>query len=202
VTDRLEAAEMPLAAEAASLRATSTLADGEVVLLSIKPSYWFVVLKRSDVLLTIPIVTLAAYGIEQMGWMDVHLPTIVLASVACMACVLAWLLLDRATRSYVLTDRRVSREAGVLDRLRVELPLRKVQTVVVYRSLIERVLGVGTILISSAASGSGSSGGDVAWYLIASPQKHARTLRDALDRYGNTPPSAGATPPTPSRASS
>lgn len=190
VPDRLEAADLPLTAHAIDV--SSTLSDGETVLLAIRPSYWFIVLRRADVLVAMPLMVMIAAALERLGVIEVNEGALVMGGVACFACVLAWLLLDRAMRSYVLTDRRVSREAGVLDRLRTELPLRQVQTVVVYQTLLERVLGVGTILISSAASGSGSSAGDISWYLIASPKKHARTLREAIDRYGNPPSNQGA----------
>jgi uncharacterized membrane protein YdbT with pleckstrin-like domain len=190
VQQHLPAADLPMTAPAVD--DSATLSDGEVILLTCKPSYWFIVLRRADVLVAIPIMLLIAVVLERVRLVDVNHGALIMAGIACITGVLAWLLLDRAMRSYTLTDRRVSREAGVLDRLRVELPLRKVQTVVVYQTLIERVLGVGTILISSAASGGSGGGGDISWYLIASPKKHAKRLREAIDRYGHAGGRGGA----------
>lgn len=89
---------------------------------------------------------------------------------------LAWTVVDWRARRYVLTDRRIARASGVLSRSGAELPLRNVQDVAVRRSLGERLLGLGSIGVSSA------SGGGVAWVHVADPEESLKQIRRAIER--------------------
>ncbi len=56
------------------------------------------------------------------------------------------------SRLYVITEKRVVIVAGVLSQAAADLPLARVQHVIVSKSLIERVLGIGTVGIATAGS--------------------------------------------------
>jgi len=107
-----------------------------------------------------------------------------LAKFAAVLLVLGWLLwqmAERASRRYVLTSRRVVAIAGLLRQKVVDAPIRNVRQVTMYKSIPERVLGLGTLGFATA----GTAGQDVIWRLIDRPGERfteARRLIDAPDR--------------------
>ncbi|MCE7974057.1 MAG: dephospho-CoA kinase [Leptolyngbya sp. PLA1] len=86
---------------------------------------------------------------------------------------LGWEFVVWINRSYALTTRRLIAASGVFRRLRVDIPLHRVQQVVVDRTLGERMLGLGTVLVTSA----GSQSVDLAWVMIADPDAAAEKIR-------------------------
>jgi membrane protein YdbS with pleckstrin-like domain len=58
----------------------------------------------------------------------------------------------RNSTHYVLTDRNLGVTTGILSRAAIHIPLHKVQDVSVRRSLIDRILNLGTIVVESAGS--------------------------------------------------
>jgi membrane protein YdbS with pleckstrin-like domain len=58
----------------------------------------------------------------------------------------------RNSTHYVLTDRNLSITTGIVSRAAVHIPLHKVQDVSVRRTLLDRVLNLGTIVVESAGS--------------------------------------------------
>lgn len=178
--------------DAASPAYAAYLADGETVILALKPSFWFVVIKRAGALSTLACLWLLMAGIERLGWFDFQLTGVGLAFIIIAVALLLWLAIDRTTRLYLLTDKRVLRVSGILTRTSVEIPLHKVTTVALHRSFTERLTGVGSILFTSAAAGGGEgAAGDLVWYMIDNPVAAVRTVRETLSRYGGgpTPPS-------------
>ena len=182
----------PIAADAAPAY-SAHLADGEVVILAIKPSFWFILIKRGGSLLLLAALWLTMALIERLRWVDLGLTSVGLVFIAVAAAILIWLAVDRATRLYLLTDKRVLRVSGILTRTSVEIPLHKVTTVVLHRSFSERVTSVGSVLFTSAAAGGGGGGGDLVWFIIDSPAAVISTVRETLSRYGGgpQPPASG-----------
>jgi hypothetical protein len=169
------------------------LAGGETVILALRPSFWFVVIKRAGSLAALAGLWLLMALIERLGWYDFNLAPIGLAFVFIAACVLLWLAVDRASRLYLLTDKRVLRVSGIFSRTSVEIPLHKVTTVVLHRSFTERLVGVGSILFTSAAAGGGGAGGgDLVWYIVDGPASVVGTVRETLARYGGGPTPPGS----------
>lgn len=169
----------------------SWLAEGETVIMAIKPSFWFVLIKRAAALSTLVCLWLGMVLVESVGWYDFNLTPIGLVLLTIAAAVLLVLAIDRATRLYLLTDKRILRVSGIVARTSVEIPLHHVSTVVLHRSLAERLTGTGSVLFTSAAAGSG--GGDIVWFIIDRPVAVVRTVRETLSRYGG----GGAAPFTP-----
>jgi len=168
----------------------SWLAEGETVILAIKPSFWFVLIKRAAALATLACLWLAMVLIEYAGWFDFNLVPIGLVLLTIAAGVLLVLAIDRTTRLYLLTDKRILRVSGIVARTSVEIPLHRVSTVVLHRTLAERLTGTGSLLFTSAAAGSG--GGDIVWYIVDRPVAVVRTVRETLSRYGSGEPPASA----------
>jgi uncharacterized membrane protein YdbT with pleckstrin-like domain len=58
----------------------------------------------------------------------------------------------RNSTHYILTDRNLTISTGVFSRAAMHIPLHKVQDVSVRRTLLDRILNLGTIVVESAGS--------------------------------------------------
>lgn len=151
------------------------LGEGEELVLSLKPHWIYILIDRPLVLVFA--ILAAGIGTQLLEG---------LAQVAVLLIPVAWLLwqlIERASRTYVLTDRRVVMLAGVLRQAVVDAPLANVRQITVIRSIPERVLGLGTVAFATAGTG----GQDVIWRVIERPIDTLRTARDTLDRAGARP---------------
>jgi len=77
-------------------------------------------------------------------------PWVAVTMLVALGAVLAWRVLDAWHTRYVLTDFRVLRTSGVLDRNVEFIPWRKVTDVSLRRSFWQRLVGASTIRIESA----------------------------------------------------
>lgn len=155
--------------------------DDETVIVACKPSAWFIVLRKAGSLLLAMVISLGAYGLDASGLVELGRPGAVgAAGVVCACGLLAWLTLDRATRLYLLTDRRIVRVSGVLRQTTAEARLVDVANLTHYRSLRERVFGLGTIVVSTPAAG--GAGGEFSWFMVDRPREKIAQIRRAIDR--------------------
>src|SRR5215472_13570704 len=90
-------------------------------------------------------------------------------------------------RTYLLTDRRVIVESGVLSRLTESIPLDRIQNTVIRRPLGDRMIGAGNIEIESA----GRDGVEVL-HRVPKAETFYNQLLEAMDA---TPGASGARPP-------
>lgn len=155
--------------------------EGETVILDIRPSAWFIVLGSLRELMLIALLGLPAWLLSGGSYSPVARGGVETAVVALVVARLLWQTADWACRSYVLTDRRVIREFGVLQRRRYEAALRNIQALDVTRSVPERVLSLGTVCFS-AASAAGVP--EACWVSVSDPDEVARIVREAVRRYG------------------
>lgn len=157
------------------------LEDGEIIILATRPSLWFIVLKRLGSLLLVLLVSLLAIIVDVKDLLNISAPAILSANALGAALVMAWFAIDRATRLYLLTDRRVLRVSGIFRQVVIEAPLGKVQSVTLYRSFRERIFGIGTIVFSTAAAGGGA--GEFSWFMAPRPHETIKIVRDTLGKY-------------------
>jgi Bacterial PH domain len=139
------AALQPFSTPLTTLLTGHILRDGEVVLLTIKPSLWFIPLQS---LFFAAVVVLLAGTILLVGPNTEHrrlfyLDAVVfLIGLRLMLASLQWM-----GRLYVLTDQRILRFAGVFSVDIFDCPLRKVAGVRVVRTFREKLFGLGTLEI-------------------------------------------------------
>ncbi len=175
--------------------------EGEGTLVSLRPSALSIVLRS-----VVPVGTLGVLALA-LAWPAARggVPGVAAAAGWTVLTVgglnLLWETAVWASRRYTLTDRRVVRVSGVLRRVTVEARLERVQHVVLYRSLGERLLGLGTIGFATA----GTDTIEVAWVMIARPHEVWATAKEAIDRRTGetlvtprTERRARETPPPPS----
>ena len=149
------------------------LGEGEELMLSLKPHWIYILIDRPIALAaSITIAGLGAWLLDGVAQFAIFLLPIAW---------LAWQLIERASRTYVLTDRRVVMIAGVLRQAIVDAPLANVRQVTVIRSISERFLGLGTVAFATAGTG----GQDIVWRVLDRPLDALRIARDALDASGS-----------------
>lgn len=98
--------------------------------------------------------------------------------------VLGWL-----CRMYVLTERRVLVVVGIISRDTGDVPLENIQHEIVTQSWWERLLGLGTVGIATAGTGT-----VLRWLSVSHPDRVLSAMRGAIDRArrgGNGRPTAG-----------
>lgn len=87
-------------------------------------------------------------GGRPLGQVAVALVGLLLAVWWCVVPFLRW-----RTTTYTLTDRRLIRRTGILNKLSLDLPLNRVNDVASERSLLDRLFRCGTLNVQTAAEG-------------------------------------------------
>lgn len=91
--------------------------------------------------------------------------------------------LRRVRTTYTITDRRLTIEQGLLSRALHETALDRVQNVACRQSLLERILGVGTVDFDTAAGAEF----DFRFTGVERPRQIARAADRALHERGRIP---------------
>jgi uncharacterized membrane protein YdbT with pleckstrin-like domain len=143
------------------------LHEDEVVLLLTKPSILFIfyssfVFVLATLLLGILAARISSYN--PTAWFS---PTTV-AFVTVVVCLgrLVWALLVWTSHIYMLTNLRILTIKGVLNVHMFQANLRKIQKTDLFRPLVLRLLGTGTLAYSTAAA---ADTFDSTWVMIARP---------------------------------
>ncbi len=127
------------------------------------------------------LIGLIAWGAMRWAGMVLGTPALVFAANGALVIVgvrAVLGLLDWSVRRHVLTDSRIIARSGVLRSVVVEIPLRRVQHTLLVRPAAERLLGIGSIGITSAGTG----GVDLVWRGVEHPRAVFDTIRTEVDR--------------------
>jgi hypothetical protein len=159
-------AEPSVAASAEADVAQELLQGGEVIVLAIRPSPWYVLIVSRSVWLTAGLVA-ALVGLGQaVGQVGVAGSNVVFAvcggaaAVGVVSGALRWV-----GRLYILTNRRVLRIRGMVRPDVCQVLLTEMRSAELSVSVSERLVGVGTLLFPT----DGGDSGDSAWECIARP---------------------------------
>ncbi|HLH76320.1 MAG TPA: PH domain-containing protein [Candidatus Binataceae bacterium] len=143
-------------------------AKHEFALANIMPSWW---LATGSFFSALVLAGLAAliFVHGRRGW-----------PLAAALLVLAWIIvalavLGRRSTSWSLTSERLIERRGFLSRTRREIELADIRSVEIDRRLIQRLFGLGSVVISSAASADFS----IRMEGVADPETIAETVRRA-----------------------
>ncbi len=141
-------AAAPVAATPAPLALLLTrhiLQDGEIILLILKPSIWFIVLSMLRFAAAVLIYMLAGIVFDEHmpgpGRFYVESGVFLLAG-RLMIAILQWM-----ARLYILTDMRIVRLSGIFTVNIFDCPLRKVARTRILYTVRERLFGMGSIEI-------------------------------------------------------
>ncbi|MBI1337681.1 MAG: PH domain-containing protein [Phycisphaera sp.] len=155
------------------------LQGGEVIVLLIKPSAWWIVLEPIGTLAAFACLIALGWGIDATGLVDIARREFVVVGVTLMAVRLFWQFLDWLGRVYVLTDRRVIRVEGVLRVNVFETALKNITHTQTTFSVRERLFGLGTLAFATA----GTAGVEAFWRTIARPLEVHQIVVQTLNRY-------------------
>jgi uncharacterized membrane protein YdbT with pleckstrin-like domain len=154
------------------------LADGEIVILAIKPSGWFILLHSLPMLAGAVVVAAAVWCFKGRLFGPPATQTAVLTACTTVACAAVLLSgLGWMSRLYVLTDRRVLRVHGLLREKVCHCPLRELAEVTLAASALERLLGIGSLYFRRSA---GPEAMD--WLHIARCAEVRQIVTDAINR--------------------
>lgn len=166
--------------EAEALLPQRLLQGGEIVVLILKPSLWFILLSRLGWLATVAAIAAGLIWLEHrygLGWYE--LQDVATLGMGAITAVLLWQTLDWFSRVFVLTDRRVVRQMGVLRPQLFEAPLHRSQHTELLLTIRERLFGLGTIGFATAGTGIP----EAYWVMLNSPHEvHHRVVR-TINRY-------------------
>lgn len=164
------------AAIAADVVPAHLLDGGEIVVLAIKPSLWFILLVSKRWIAGAALVLAAA---SLAGKTALTLPIMQLA-VGLLIGRLLWATMQWSTRLYVLTNRRIMLIRGVFNVQLFECALTRLQNTWMTFSLAERILRLGSIHLSTAAGA--DAGGTATWKTVARPIEVHEHIRAAIGR--------------------
>lgn len=156
------------------------LQPGEVIILLIKPSPWFILLVPLRFFAVVVLLAALVILLERKG-IDVGIERydLVVAALGLIGVRLFWQMLEWLSRVYVLTDQRIIRVKGVLSVQVFECPLAKVQQTDLILPLLQRVFWLGTIGFATA----GTAFREAYWFMIARPlDVHAKII-ETMRRY-------------------
>lgn len=158
----------------AAILSAHLLRDGEVVLLAIKPSVWFIFLSSASFNGAVLLASLTLAVIEHHRHDRLYLETAVFV----IGGRLMWAVLQWMGRLYVLTDMRVLRLAGVFNIDVFDCPLRKIVRTRLVSRFREKLVLTGSIEIIPKDETVNS---DI-WQTIAKPKMIHERLVAAINR--------------------
>jgi hypothetical protein len=167
---------------AESNSAQGLLDDGEVVLLAIRPSPWWVILTSLPVLLPAAAVAAGAWVFADRLAEELPLERLLGLCAAAATLRLLWAGVQGLSRLYLLTNRRLLQVSGLRRTEVRQCLLVRVKSTEVSASPPERMVGIGTVLIRAA--GESTDGADDVrcrvepWVGVARPQQ----VREQIDR--------------------
>jgi hypothetical protein len=184
-------AEAGAAAGAPAARASSlgtllgshVLRDGELVLMILKPSFWFIIFNSFAFAVIVAFIAVVLAVIDHR--MHDHFyfeATLFFITGRLMFAVLQWM-----GRLYILTDLRVLRITGVFGVEIFDCPLRKVVRIRMVSASREKLVGVGSIEIIPSDEILPTA----VWQTIARPREIYQRLQAAINRSRQSGPGCG-----------
>jgi dephospho-CoA kinase len=166
--------------------------EDEPIILTTRPSPLFILLRPIALLVVLSLLTILTEAIaSRLGASRAALWAFRVGGCA-IALLLAWQWLEWLSRLYVLTPRRIIAVAGVLRQGASDVPLTNVQNLLVQRSLLERLTGLGTLAVATP----GTCGYEVVWLMVERPDEVLSTVRCAIDGAKSGTPASTPAPAT------
>ncbi len=157
------------------------LEGGEIIILLLKPSAWYVLLSSTGTLVILWAMVLSAVWVRAAMSLGPLSSADLLALGAILTVVqLGWQSLEWLSRTYVLTDRRVIRTRGVVRMAVFQATFGQLDSAKLLDSPRERVLGLGSI----AFYPKGSAYPAAHWLMLRRPQAVYDRLIKTIERYG------------------
>jgi len=157
-----------------TLLGSHVLRDGELVLLILKPSLWFIAFNSLGFALATASTAAALALVDHRMHDNFYFESALFVITGRVM----WAVLQWMGRLYILTDQRVLRITGIFGVEVFDCPLRKVVRARMVSTSREKVVGVGSIEIIPADEAVPSA----IWQTIAKPKEILERLRAAITR--------------------
>ena len=169
-------AAVPAGASLATLLASHILHDGELVLLILKPSIWFILLSSLR-FIGIALLLIIAGKLFDPALQGPHRGYVEVGTTIIVGR-LVWAAFHWMGRLYILTDLRILSLSGIYNVEVFDCPLRKVARTRLIRNIQDRAVGVGSIEIipqdESCPIGQ--------WQTVARPQQVQQEIVATINR--------------------
>lgn len=166
--------------QASTLLPAELIQEDEVVILLLRPSLWYIPLASFGSLVFIALITFMLAYMSRLPWVNWSDLLAFGFGLALAAIRLSWQALEWYSRVYVLTDRRIIRRMGVLRVAVFETQLKNIQHTSIFRSLRERIFGLGSIGFATA----GSDVFEAFWVMINRSFAVHRIVVKTIEKYG------------------
>jgi uncharacterized membrane protein YdbT with pleckstrin-like domain len=157
------------------------LDGGEIVILAIKPSLWFIVFNSiRTILILVAVIAVLLWFAPTWHWLEpkpLLQAAIGLALLRVVIAALQWV-----SRLYVLTNRRLMRIRGILNVDLFECQLSRIQNTFMRFRWYERIVRLGTIEIATA----GTAFVEARWENVSHPLEVHEELRRAINASKHT----------------
>jgi len=168
-----------LSVTGASAMAVGRLADGEAIILVVRPSGWLILLMSWPLLAGVAAVVAVSFAAKHYLACDVGSRMVLLICLAVGAMRLTIAISQWQGRMYILTDRRVMRIKGVFHEECYQCPLKKIRRVHLSATLPERIVSVASLMFERVDD---KPVPDAHWVCLGNPREVLQAVEDALDR--------------------
>ena len=152
------------------------LQDGEIVILAIKPSGWFVLITSWPVLVVAALVGAASVMAGDMFNISGSSEALLLGCLACGFIRLLAASLQWGGRLYILTNRRVMQFRGIAKVEMYPVPLKQISEVLLSASTVESFFQLGSIYFNFFDAGTPQSN----WTHLNNPGDVRRAILEAI----------------------
>lgn len=153
------------------------LDGGEIVLLKIKPSMWFILFASFRTLLAAGLVAVLSAPLSQaLDPLGLSQPILVRIAMVLAFARLAIATLQWVSRLYVLTNRRIMRIRGIFNVDIFECYLTRIQNTFLHLAIYERLFALGSIGFATAGTG----GIEASWENLNHPLEVHERIRAAI----------------------
>ncbi len=177
-----ETGQLDDAEDIVPVNVNEVLEPGEILVLAIKPSPWFILLESLPSLAVLTLVVSGIVALATHGYLGLsgYQRDLAFAGVGLGGMRLFYQLLDWLTRIYVLTDRRVVTISGLIYPAVTETELKDIRSANLCATFRERALGLGTILFRADSS---THLMHSAWRTLARPNEVHEIVNQTIKRY-------------------
>jgi len=156
------------------------LQEDEIVLLLTRPSLFFIFYMSYFFIIITLMVGALFVKLSLNGNLPLPAPSVIGTLTACIALGrLIWALLVWTSHTYMLTNLRVVTMKGVLNTQMFQTQLRRIQKTELYRPLIQRLCGTGTVGFATAAA---AGTADSTWFMINRPVETQEMIVAAINK--------------------
>jgi uncharacterized membrane protein YdbT with pleckstrin-like domain len=142
---------LPIATVAPVAYPDDLLVPGEQIVMHKHPHWKMLILPVVVLLVVVGAGAFSAALVRAQAWAPWGWLAVGVVDVGLIARFTLWPVLRWRTTHFVLTTRRVLVRDGVLSRQGIDIPMSRINSVQFRHTLVERILGCGTLVIESAS---------------------------------------------------